>query len=479
MPDTSDILAALLAQQRPRPGRVPMSGAFTPQGEQMYRPEGEPEPQPPQSMLDDVFPLARSAAANPGRAGRATLEAVLAGSGMSPGAPGAVMGALKAIPQMAPKTTAMIAALLGVGTGAMPSEAGGPTSEARGELQQLLERQAVLSRQVEQARARRETERKTGEGPRFQSADEEFRNLNDQLTALSKQVEFEQQKNSPAAKLAAEKAQKDFEAQERRRKMNTPFKEMFADAMPYVPYASGLLAGGVGAAIKGGAVSKFNKNITELARRWEQAVSSGNKPLAQALEQEFTSLKTAGPKGNLPAVLSGVGIGELGQALPIATDYAKAVPGSELEKHTMDTLKDLKGLAGRAAQGAIIGGVPAEIAAALMATRIKKPTGFSAETRSMPELPPALGPGPAAPMLPGPGSSPPPAGLLPPPGSPTGQGPTSAGTSGRSPLADLLAKPANDKMRPAPYKVKGKDGKMRWHDEISGDFASPPNKKKD
>lgn len=273
-----------------------------------------------------------------------------------------------------------------------PSQAGGPAAEGP-DLTRLYQDQAALQKQMEEAMARRESFRpKKGRkptrdvDPQFTAADDEWKALDTRARGLQKQIETLETRNTPAAKLQAERAKREDAEAARRKSMNTSVKETFADVAPYIPAASGVLAALLGAKIKSAHVDKFNTNMRDLTGRWEGAVQQGNKPLAQELGRSFDALNKAGPGGTLKALGAGAIVGELGQLGPVMADYSKALPGSDLYKNTSDTMSNWKEVAGRVLSGLAWGAGPAEIGALWASRGRVKPLGYGAETRAMPEL---------------------------------------------------------------------------------------------
>lgn len=70
----------------------------------------------------------------------------------------------------------------------------GPNAET---VRALNTQAATLQGQVEAARMRREAERRSGQGPRYDAADQEFRNLSSQLTGVNMMLKAEMEKGTP------------------------------------------------------------------------------------------------------------------------------------------------------------------------------------------------------------------------------------------------------------------------------------------
>lgn len=223
------------------------------------------------------------------------------------------------------------------------------------------------------------------------AAIERFREIN------SISNDYLQQKNRDRAGLEAEGKKREAEETARTKRQNTPVKELLTDFMPYVPIAAGAVAGGVGARVKGGYVEQFNERLSGVSTRWKSAVDeaqaalqSGDVALARqkAIEAErfasaFKEIADKGAGGTGQAVAAGIGVGEFSQALPLAVDYARSSPGSDLYNETMGALTDLPGLAGRVMNGAALGGIPAKITSSVAGRNVKVPAGYGPETEGL------------------------------------------------------------------------------------------------
>lgn len=363
----------------------------------------------------------------------AAIEGLGAMSGVTGGPVGAVTSGAKSIAgsPLAQKLAATGATLLGLTapTTANKDEAPkgnsiAPTNKA---YLDLLGQQAALQKRLDAARAKMETaqqamtrEERTGRGQNYNKALEDltqakadFNGLDTQMKALIPAITTEANKQDPAYQLKMKQEEDKVAEEKKRRTMNTSVKEMFSDVAPFAPAISAGLAYGAGRAIKGSYVDKFNTNANEINKRWQEAVASGNKTLASALQTEAQALANKGPGGTMAAIGTGIGVGELGQVLPVAADYAKAIPGSDLYNKTVEGMKNPWEVGGRMFTGALLGGIPAKVGSSFAARNTVRPTGYAAETRAMPDQ----------------GPSPPPSS----PGSPNGLGPQGSGTSPMSP----------------------------------------------
>lgn len=369
----------------------------------------------------------------------AAIEGLGAMSGVTGGPIGAITSGAKALAgsPLAQRIGAVGASLLGLTAPSTANKDETPKGQSMAPTNQayldLLGQQAALQKRLDEARANMETaqrsmdiQEKTGQGPKYNEALKklaqaraEYNGLDTQMKALAPAIAKEAEMQSPEYQIKLKKAQEQADADRRNKTMNTSVKEMFADAMPYVPLASMATAAGLGGVIKGNAVAKYNSNLAEMMTRWKAAVDGKDAGLARSIMEQVNALEKKGPGGTLPAIMAGVGVGELGQILPGSIDYAKAVTGGDLYNKTKDafSLDKWPDLLGRAVNGALLGGIPAELAAASAGMRKSRPTGYRAETN-------AFGP---PPTTGGPDSTP--SGTPSPQGSPNGPGPQGLGTS--------------------------------------------------
>jgi hypothetical protein len=442
-------------------------------------------PQAPPEPRDEVLEMVQRARAQQ-RAKELGLDRPLSmGEFLKREGPTALMGAAPMFARALP-AIAGGAALFG-----SPSQAGDPASEGP-DLTKLYQDQAALQKRIDETTARRENFRPPGgrkpdrnRDPQFTEADDALKQLNTQFSGLQNQISTLEARNTPEAKIEGERLKREADAEAKKKTMNTSVKEQLSDIMPYVPAASGALAGVLGYAIKRPQVTKFNDQMTQLNTRWESAVKQGNKPLAKAIEKEFEAVNKSGPGGTWPAIGAGAAVGELGQLGPVVSDYSKALPGSDLYENTTGTMTNWKEVLGRIGTGALWGGLPAEVGA-LIASRGKvKPLGFKAETDAMPNQPqlPPGGPGPnpgqggpplaqwPAPAIPAPrgpqgGGGPAPLALLPAPppaAAPAGAQPNTTLSGYLKKAAPPMPAPANEAGRP-----KGLRGGQDWDDRMSG-----------
>ena len=194
--------------------------------------------------------------------------------------------------QAAPRTAAAVA-----GGAAMtaPTAAEPPgQADVQGSLQQLLSQRATLQRQTGEARARREAERRSGEGPRYQAADTEFRQLNDQLSGLDALIRDKQKRNSPEFRLEIDRKRADEVARQREEWANTSWSK----AYPWLPAAAAAVGIGAGAsganAISQAGVRSYNERITDLSTRWGDAVERARRARTPQGREQAT-IEAQGP----------------------------------------------------------------------------------------------------------------------------------------------------------------------------------------
>lgn len=363
----------------------------------------------------------------------AAIEGLGAMAGVTGGPANAVTGGIKAVAgsPLAQKLAGSAALTLGLASPSMANKDEKPADKSMAPANQaymdLLKQSEQLQSAANQAKAKRdaasatrEVERRSGVGPRFaaaekafQDADLDYQDLSARAKATQAMASKEAEKLDPAYQLKMKQEEDKVAEEKKRRTMNTSVKEMFSDVAPYAPAVSAALGMAAGNAIKGSYVKKFNTNANEINSRWQTAAQGTNKGLAEALQEEAKALAKKGPGGTWPAISTGIAIGEIGQVIPVASDYAKAVPGSDLYNKTMEGMSNPWDVGGRMLTGALLGGLPAKIGSSLAGRHAVRPTGYAAETRAMQ----------------GPEPSPPPSSQ----GLPNVPGPQGSGTSTMSP----------------------------------------------
>jgi hypothetical protein len=332
--------------------------------------------------------------AGQGEAGKATMSALLGGLNAA-----AVPGVGQAVSNM-PKLSTMLAAG-GLGLVGGSSEAGSAEESAEvNRLQQLYSQQADLNRRRSEAEAEANAEARTGKGPNWQRAAAKVQAIDTEMAGLNRLIAEEQKRNSPEFQLEMEQKRKAADMADQDRRAQTPTRELYSDYTPYLPAISGGLGLTMGALLKGRGTKVFNETLNAINGRWQTATKAAEKALnagnvdkarrfveeAKVLKKEFDAAKSAGPGGEGAALLSGAGAGVLGAFLPEEVDFARAAPGSELQKKLYDSvLGNPADTAKRAAFGAFLGAFPAYEGAKITGAVMGRtpPTGFAPETASL------------------------------------------------------------------------------------------------
>ena len=360
-----------------------------------------------------------------------------------------------------------------------------PTASDRNALKALLEQQATLQTQVEAARQTREANRPKGRAPtpqrdpNYTASDNEYQRLNNQMEALTGEVNALRQRTSPEYRAKVE--QEAYEEQQRREKeqRNLPFQDRhpaLANALPFISGGTALILSGLA---RGRNIGVYNREVKDIAGRWQQAIDDAGVAstpearqqammTAQGLQQRAEALLAQGPRHSYeygPAIA----VGEMGQLAPSVIDYAASSPGSSLREHVMESinLRNWPEIGGRILQGAAWGYGGAKVgqgAGNLLRPHASMPNlGPQTEALRVPIGPRGpSGPTPLAPAEPaGPALPPPqPTGSLPSPG-PAPQGPS---PSPASPSLPPPAPPASSGVQwstpqpnvtfgPAPYRT--------------------------
>jgi hypothetical protein len=239
-------------------------------------------------------------------------------------------------------------------------------AEDKDALQEHLTRQSVLQRQTEEARQRREAERKTGIGDNYRAADTEFKQLNDQLTAVGKMVEQEQYRRSPEYQLKMQQEAQRVAEEEKRRLAATPWRERnpaWANALPNygialsagIPFASAAFRN-ARTFFPGSYAGQMRTAIEEA----EVARAANDAPLAATRESELNALLRDRPtwRGELlkggASALGGGALSAESQMFPDQWDYANLPEGEAKERarrRVLDPVEYLK----RGSMGALTG----------------------------------------------------------------------------------------------------------------------------
>lgn len=299
------------------------------------------------------------------------------------------------------------------------------------DLTPLMTQRASAEQKRSAAEAEMQRQQRSGRGPAWQSAKDAVNRATAEITALDQQISNAQRMNSPEYRLEMMKKADEQAAAQRAQRANTPVKELYADYMPYVAPAAAIAAGLAGAAIRAPYAKAFNQEMADLSTRWKSAATgkSANPDLAAELGSRFATRQAEGIGGSGAAVATGVGIGELSQLMPLAIDYQRALPGSELQKKVMSEVTDLYALGGRMLQGALLGGIPAKVGSSAVGAGAQTyHRGFQAETAALRGAPG------------GPGGS----------GGPPPAGPGGAGQGGQQVLPPQPPQPPQPNSRPSP-----------------------------
>ena len=304
--------------------------------------------------------------------------------------------------------------------GIIPSAA---ASEGPDKLQQLLETQAVLRRQAEEARARRESFRPKGgrppspqSDPQYTAADQEFRQFNDQLNAHSELVKEEQNLRSPEHQLKMKQAKDKADEDKRAREAATPWRERNEALAKSLPNYAIAVSAGVPAAIAtlknarsffpGSVQGQTRTAISEnmLAR------STNDAPTAALTEAELRNLLKEMPTWKTDLLSASKAAGAGGAISAEAAMYPDQVdaynlPEGEAKKRARDLALNPLAYLERGGMGALTGFSGYEIGANLTPWRGANTSRAKAITDN-PYVPPAApipppagaGPGPAAPQ---------------------------------------------------------------------------------
>jgi hypothetical protein len=258
-------------------------------------------------------------------------------------------------------------------------------------------RLAILQKKVQNSDWQSGTERRAiiGELQQLQNLSADYQKNSNAASVKAAEIEATAKAQREADAAAAEQARKEQEIA-----ANTPFKKEHPVLSSGIPVVSATLAAILGSKIKGNYVKSFQKKIDDLAENWGNTTAAAENALkngdtltasrlsneAQEMKSQFDSLANKGPDGSMAALLAGGATGEFGQIIPLASDYFKALPGSDLEKETKAQMTDPVGIAGRIANGLLFGGLPAKITSAYEGSKVSIPNGAAAKTTSLSAL---------------------------------------------------------------------------------------------
>jgi len=210
---------------------------------------------------------------------------------------------------------------------------------------------------------------------------------------LSVETEASRIRATETAKRETEKVRIQAEEEQRQKDANTPTREKYADYMSYgVPAIVGA-ATLAGTATRGLSTRFFNNQLTEINKRWKNALGRADRARsavvreralseAEGLQTQFEALRAKGPGGKIAAPVAGLTVGEMGIFAPEEIDLYKAPAGSELQRRTLQPFEDDPWLlAKRATMGAGMGLGPSKIAGDIVTRGYTSPlVGYSAET---------------------------------------------------------------------------------------------------
>jgi hypothetical protein len=377
------------------------------------------------------------------------------------------------------------------GVAAAASEAS-PAEQATdpSSLQSLMGQRATVQRQAEEARSRREQERRTGTGPNYSAADAEFKRINDQLTGLDALIRDEQKRSSPEFALEMQQKRDKAALDAQNKRASTPTRELMSDYTPYIPAVTGLAALLGGAALKGRATRNYNVEVGDLSNRWKSALDRAQSARpnsqtrdsatieAQGLGREHAARVAKGDRGTRDAMGFGAGVGLVGGFAPEEVDFARAITGSPLWEDLQKNIIDRPlSTAGRAAMATGLGAGVSRLGAegAQMFMSRPQPPGYGAATAALPPPrpprgPPAGGSGEPPPPLPTPalppGASPlAPQSVLPAPQATTEPSPYGLSTLLRTPTQGQLPAPPASTTLPRPQEpiVGGSHPDHSWN----------------
>lgn len=241
--------------------------------------------------------------------------------------------ALAALPVMGKAATPLfetaprLAAMLTAGTVAPMAAEGvfsaSPAKAAPADpIQQLYQDRANLSQQIEEAGRIRSREERTGKGPKFQAADQDYRSLLSRKDALDARIQNLEHANSPEAE--AERKQAAYEQDQANQKAE--LDKPFAERHPYINEAMTLggptLAAMLSFAGMRGIANKGNKLLQEL----QDARSAGN-----VLSMQEAAAKL--DQWNKPANRLGKQAAAI--ALPATLPVDMRLMGDNIDKYTL------------------------------------------------------------------------------------------------------------------------------------------------
>ena len=288
---------------------------------------------------------------------------------------------------------------------------------------------------------------------------------------------------------ATSKAQRDADAEKakaeeasRKKSANESIRDKYPEVMPFVAPITAAIAGGIGAKIKGSAVSAFNEKMTELSGRWQDAIGRANRARpgspahARAVEEangigaQFEALEKKGAGGTGKAIAVGASVGEVGTFLPDEIDLMRAAPGSELQKNVLQPYVDDPYLiAKRIGQGVLTGGGPALAGSEYAGRKVSTAPSYRGETDALARPgPQAQSQSRSASWRPQEQSAGPSNTLLPQRSSPESQSSSASQATSGSPLLITRSKAG----------FHGPDGKLLPHSQIPENYLDLARRRK-
>lgn len=333
-----------------------------------------------------------------------------------------------------------------------------PMGADRNMLQSLVTQQATLRAQAEAARQRMETERASGQGPRFTAAKQEYEASNARATAMDRQVDALNTRTSPAAVQQHEEYSRTVAGAERRLgeargRVPRPFKDTNVGRL--YEATGGWTPAVVGAGTAGIARAAGRGRLESMAEGTLAGALTPNAPMVWDLFSQ--------PIYNPERAMYSDYARDLPPTHPRRqewSDYARSLPEENPTRRlASETFYDPVNFAERTGIGALEGVVGSAVGANLLDVAKRIPgsirNGLGNRLGRQPDTPPP--PPSSSPLPSSPVPSAPPAGLLPPPG----------GSTNRLDPSSLMSSPANSNAQNAslppvsPYTFSERSG--RWH----------------
>lgn len=201
-----------------------------------------------------------------------------------------------AILQAAPRIAGAVA--LGAGLSAMTGTEGEGTESP---LQNLYSQQSALAQRRDAVVSQRDQEGASGKGPKWQALDQEAQRLDAQLSGINAMIRDENNKNSPEHQLEMQRKADELAAEQKAREAATPFRERYPNAAGALPMAGLAIAGAIPGAIgaKKAVGSFFPASYAGRMRAGiseaEAAIASGDRNAMEVSRRYLDNLVTAKP----------------------------------------------------------------------------------------------------------------------------------------------------------------------------------------